>query len=431
VDFFVALELLLEEGIGWMLAPTLVITLLAYFLAFRRRIRSVLDPLAYTLLFSALTTVLLIALWLNGFVSLGKASFAIAALTLFFAGFLLSDNPAIGKSHPRHAGPSGVTSAMLAVLFAVQLAILVTTYTLFGVPLFLESRLGAFVDSGGFGVLWRLTNGLEVATLILAFIVIRQGGHARAWGFANVLLFFVSAVLSGSKGALLIGLFSWYLAGVFQQRQWAVQGLATKKSLLALLTVFLAALFTLGVQYRAVAAGVGDILRLLTVRIAAEGDGYVYFFGHDLIDSLSKPDWLALVRPVLAALRIVPAETAVNPGFEVIGELLSIDAPTTGPNSRLPIYLLYFYGMGGLAIAPLLGLALGWARNSLLRASRRSAFQFSLLASVYFSMTKLEVDPQITVHGLLNLALAMPILYFAAQFMRRPAGGTHLQASPA
>ena len=174
-----------------------------------------------------------------------------------------------------------------------------------------------------------------------------------------------------------------------------------------------APLIVIAVQSAGDTGGLAGVLQRLATRIAAEGDGYAYFLGDDLIDRIARPDWIAPLRQVLVAFRLVPAETAVNPGYEVVAEVLSIDSPSTGPNSRLPIYLLYFYGYGGIVFAPLLGMALGWARNRVARAGRISPTSFALVAAAFLHVSRLEVDPQLTVAGLFGMVLAMPIFLAA------------------
>jgi len=178
--------------------------------------------------------------------------------------------------------------------------------------------------------------------------------------------------------------------------------------------VVVSPLLVIWIQNRELGGGLGATFQVLAVRIAAEGDPYAYFLGHDAIDAISRHDWLAPLRPVLAALRLDSPENSVNPGFEVIREVLGVDSPMAGPNSRLAIYLLYFYGFGGVVLAPLLGVALGAARNFLGGRVRRSPISFAVAAAVYVHFCRLEIDPQLTVAGLFGLALVLPIFWLAS-----------------
>jgi hypothetical protein len=174
--------------------------------------------------------------------------------------------------------------------------------------------------------------------------------------------------------------------------------------------VLVTPLLVLFVQQGADGAGV---LQGLAYRIAAEGDAYAYFLGDDAIDRIARFDALALIRPVLAALRLVPIESALNPGFEIVTEVLGVESPTAGPNSRLPIYLLFFYGPYGIVLAPLLGMLLGAARNYVLACTRRAPVTYALAAASYYHLAKLEVDPQSAVGGLFAMLLAYPVIWLA------------------
>ncbi len=415
MSFFEVLDLLVEESNAFEALGLLLAVLVIYYLIFRRRLHSLFDPMLYVLTLSAGATVLLLLMTLHGAVSWGKLAFVVTTLALFYAGFLAIDSPASRRRQvrPHPSARPAVSATTLAILFFANFAVLAVTYVFFGVPLFLESRLAQFSDSGGFGVLGRLTLGLEFSTLVVGFIALRQQSTARPWGKAILLQFLVSALLSGSKGSLITGLFAWYLSQVYFARSWAPGSKLPRFMVRFLWLVLAAPLIVISVQSAGDTGGPAGVLQRLATRIAAEGDGYAYFLGDDLIDRIARPDWIAPLRQVLVAFRLVPAETAVNPGYEVVAEVLSIDSPSTGPNSRLPIYLLYFYGQGGIVVAPLLGMALGWVRNRVARSGRLSPTSFALVAAAFLHVSRLEVDPQLTVSGLFGMALALPVFWTA------------------
>ena len=415
MSFFEVLDLLFEESNAFEALGFLLAVLAIYFFIFRRRLHSLFDPMLYVLTLSAGATVLLLLMTQHGAVSSGKLAFVVTTLGLFYVGFLTIDSSAsrMQRVRPHLSAMPTVSGTTLAILFFANFTVLAVTYVFFGIPLFLESRLAQFSDSGGFGVLGRLTVGLEFSTLVLGFISLRQHSPSRRWGKAILLQFLISALLSGSKGSLITGLFAWYLSQVYFAGSWSPGPKLPRFMVRFLWLVLAAPLIVISVQSAGDTGGPAAVLQRLATRIAAEGDGYAYFLGDDLIDRIARPDWIAPLRQVLVAFRLVPAETAVNPGYEVVAEVLSIESPSTGPNSRLPIYLLYFYGYGGIVIAPLLGMALGWARNRVARSSRMSPTSFALVAAAFLHVSRLEVDPQLTVSGLFGMALALPIFWTA------------------
>jgi hypothetical protein len=170
MSIYDVLDVLLQESSLREALLLLLVVLLLYFIAFRRRFESVFDPLVYVLALSAVAQTLLLLMGLHELVSITKVVFVAGCLTLFYAGFLLVDT-----SKPRVSGhgplsissPSRhVASGTLVVLFLADLFVLGTTYTFFGVPLLLESRLSQFAESGGFGVLSRLR---RVSSSVLSF----------------------------------------------------------------------------------------------------------------------------------------------------------------------------------------------------------------------------------------------------------------------
>lgn len=415
MSFFDVLDLLFEESNAFEALGLVSVVLLIYFFLFRRRLHSLFDPMLYVLTLSAVSTAFLLLMGLHGAVSVEKVKFVVATLGLFYAGFLTIDSSASRRNltRPNAGALRPVNSTTLAILFSANFVVLAVSYIFFGVPLFLESRLAQFSNSGGFGLLGRLSLGLEFSTLVLGFIALLQGSSSRTWGKAILVQFLVSALLSGSKGSLITGLFAWYLSQVYFAGSWSPGSRLPRFMLRFLWLVLAAPLIVISIQSVDDTGGPTGVLQRLATRVAAEGDGYAYFLGNDLIDQIARHDWIAPLRQVLVAFRLAPAATSVNPGYEVVAEVLSIDSPSAGPNSRLPIYLLYFYGYGGIVIAPLLGMTLGWARNRVACAGRWSPTLFALVAAVFFHLSRLEVDPQVTVSGLFGVFLTLPIFWAA------------------
>lgn len=414
MDFFSVLETILEQQGALQFCGLLLTVALVYHRVFRRKVRSLLDPLTYVLVFSSFTVVLLFILVSLDIIAADKFIFSVATLALFYGTFLLTAGNS-RKVHRRQTAGAldRMNPASLVILLLINSTLLAATYIFFGVPLFLESRLSLWTNAGGFGVIGRLTGGLEFVSLLIGVVAARGRGPQRRWGAALIVQFIIAAILSGSKGSLLSILFAWYLSEVRRRKTWNVSVALSRKSAAAVVVLLALPLLTIAIQTgRDGATGVSAVVSYAT-RVAAEGDGYVYFFGGDLIDKMARTDYLALVRPVLTGLRLSPVETAVNPGFEVMSQILSVDGVAAGPNSRLPIYILFFYGKPGIVLVPVLGLALGLARNAVIGAVNRSLYRYAVVASVYLACTKIEVDPQIFVNGLFNLGLALPVLWLA------------------
>ena len=428
MDFFQALDVMFEDLNFLYFIVSVTFSVLVYILVFKSYVVSFLDPLTYVLAFSSVALALLLILYNLNIVGLSKVVWTIGVLILFYGAFLIGESVWGWRrvrliNHRPHV--QRLDSGFMMMLFGVNLLLWIITYAFFGVPLFLESRLEQFSGGGGVGLIYRLTSGLEFITLMMAMMGVRRGGSVRFWALWLLGLAMVTSLLSGSKSALMNFVFAYYLSEVYAQRRFDVVINITKRQKLMISAVLVSPVLVLGVKS---AAGLGPemgVLAMLVTRIIAEGDGFVYFYGGDLIDDIARFDWFALFRPFLTTLRIVPVETAVNPGYEVITAVLGVDSPAAGPNSRLPIYLYFFYGYFGLILAPIFGFLLSVVRRSLRFGLTQPPIAFSYLASLYFLATKIEVDPQITLQGLVNLMLVSPILIGAIYFgvwLRRPVG---------
>ena len=412
MDFFAIVEQLRESAGVISLVFAIVLTLLLYYAVFRFRLSSIFDPLTAVVAFSAVASAFLIVLVSMELVSVAKAGFVALCLALLYLPLLLfGSGRQRAKPLQRVQVPKPGT---LFVLLIIHVALQAIVYIGFGIPLLQESRLTAFAAGGGIGVISRLKDGIEFGAIVLAFIALQAPSRRDRLAYALLISTGISLLLSGSKGAILSLPFGWYLAQVYGTGRWSLPKWSWRRRIVlftALLAVPLAVL--LG-QSRAQSAGLGDVVQALAIRVVAEGDGYAYFLAGDRIDSLATGDLLAVIRPVLTTLRLAPAESAITPGFEVVRELFGDDAGAWGPNTRLPIFILYFYGVGGLVLAPLFGLLLVWNRRALLHSAGRSPIRFALLASLYAASARIEVDPQIAVNGWLDVALVSPIFVVLA-----------------
>lgn len=411
MDFFTALALLQEQvPFSVLLAIALGLALI-YYGAFRGRVHHLFDPLGWVLAFSCVTLILLFVLQLQDLVPLSKALWTVSVLVVFYGSFLLfsgMDQRRRGRTAEPELPPMRAPgSAALLILLAVNTTLWLATYVFFGIPLFLDSRLEQFAQGGGVGLLSRLTSGLDFICLMMGMLSLRLGGRSRALGYMLVLESIVNALLSGSKSGLISLVFGYYLVEVGLQRRWNVRLRLSAGKLLLVSLIFMSPLAVLATKG---GDGSTGVVEQLFTRVAAEGDGYVMFYANDLIDDLARFDPLALLRPLLVTFRLAPLETMVNPGYEVITAVLGIDSPTTGPNARLPVFLYFFYGWGGILLAVPLGAGLYLARRAVHRSTGRTALRFSFVCSIYVLCTKLEVDPQLTVNGLVNLLIVTPIL---------------------
>jgi hypothetical protein len=413
VSYFEVVQLLLDESSVWQALLVLGVVSLIYFGAFRNRLHSLFDPLVYVLVMSSVATSMLLLMTWAGAISTLKCAFVLATLLLFYGGFLLSDRSAsFQPASPTLWTQRHGSAFALSVIFWINCVLLGVSYTFFGIPLFLESRLEQFAGSGGFGAIGRFLTGIEFCGLVLAFIAMGNGSRRSFWAKAIVVQFAVSALLSGSKGGILFAVFAWYLARVYASGGWCRTEKLPRKVAVFVGLVLLFPIVVIVIQ--SAEGGLLGAAGALAMRIAGEADAYAYFLGADAIDRIARFDLIAPLRPVLAAFRLVPAESSINPGSEIISEVLGVDSPSAGPNSRLAVYLLFYYSYGGILLAPLLGVMLGVMRNLVARHTRHSPMVFAIAAAAYLHMTKVEVDPQLTIAGLFGLALVLPLLGIAA-----------------
>lgn len=417
--FFDVLDRLPDVISLWLLTSLVGATLCGYYFIFRGHIKSIFDPLGAVLLFSSFATAFLIVLATAGLVEPWALAYVAAVLAFFYAPLLATRiRPSVARRCFSAKIAMPTTESLLALLL-LQTLLQGVTYLAVGIPILQESRLTLYESGGGIGALGRFKDGLEIASVVLPFIALRGGRKGRVVAWLLLAAVAIGALLSGSKGAILVLPFGWYLGGVYVTGSWRVSFILTKGRLGALTCLLMVPIGVTMWRSQGGSSALFQSAQDFVVRLIAEGDGYAYFFGGNRINDIARPDFLALIRPITTALRITDPAAAVTPGFEIVRELFGADDSTWGPNTRLPIYLLYFYGAWGLMIAPLLGWCLALARRRTLNMAQSSPARFAIACSVYAAMTRTEVDPQIMVNGLFNVLVSLPLLLAATNVVRR------------
>ena len=222
------------------------------------------DPLFVLLVSHALGWAIVWFMFLRGDIASRYVFSFSAAQLAFYLG--LGVARLLGGQPPRvQIPPDGLAlpSLTLALSIAVNVTTTLAIWALAGIPLFRDSRLGAFQGSGGFGILERLaeSSGM-IAVFSLVFLGLRRRGLLAHPLILLAWTWLLTAVaLSGSKGALLtLGQCVLSIAFVYgglrtaRGRFWGGQ---VGKLMIVAASLFAIAVLTLQQDGNAVLAGVG------------------------------------------------------------------------------------------------------------------------------------------------------------------------------
>jgi hypothetical protein len=234
-----------------------------------------------------------------------------------------------------------------------------TIWRIAGIPLFRDSRLGAFEGSGGFGILERLAESSALMAIFAVVYLLLHRKRLRRNVLVHVfLLWFVCAIaLSGSKAALLsVGQFVLSILFVYtalrnaRGRFW---GGRAGKALLVGATLFAVAVLATQNEGDLVSAGLA-----FAYRVASFGDVYVFAYPNGTIESVQGSNPLVgLFGGFLSTFRLFPQESVYpNIGYQFTGIVFPDLELIVGPNPQHPVFGYHYFGPFAFVFSFALGL---------------------------------------------------------------------------
>ncbi len=389
-----------------------VIFLALHALLIKRWTVGIYDPLFLLLVSNALGWAIVWFMFLRGEIAaIYVASFTCAQLALY-AGMgiarLLGGNANIGPLTPEEGPALPALTLILATMTHVVSNLAV--WTLAGIPLLRDSRLGAFHGSGGFGIFERLAESsgwialFSAVYLCLGWPRLRRSPAMVAFWFWYLL----AIALSGSKGALLTTvqciLSIAFVYGRLRLQPSHFWGGHAGKWLIGAATLFAFAVLALQHEGDLVLAGIG-----LLYRIVSYGDVYIFAYPDATIEYLQGDNPLVgLFGGFLSTFRLFPVELLhTNLGYQLVGIVFPELNLVVGPNPQHAVFGYHYFGVLGVAFSLVLGL-LTMAIHTLFYFRRHHVFVSGLVAfMLYFGLVGISVDFDYSLSKLANIVIGL------------------------
>jgi len=381
----------------------------------RRWTVGIFDPLLVLLFANALGWAIVWFMYLRGDIATRYVvSFTVAQLALYVG-------IEVGRRFRPRIGPpellSGKDPIPLATLWiaaAVHVSSTLATWTIAGIPLFRESRLGAFQGSGGFGIIERLADSSELIALFSAvYLLLHRRGRWRnvpIYGFLLWLL--LSLGLSGSKGALLsfgqYVLSILFVYGSLRQRSDRFWGGRMGKVLVVAATLF--ALAVLATQQE---GDLGTAAVALIYRIVSYGDVYIFAYPDATIEGLKGSNALVgMFGRFLSTFRLLPQELLhTNIGYQLVGIIFPDLDLVVGPNPQHAVFGYHYFGAFGFVFSFVLGVVM-IAVHSNFYFCRHRTFVTGLWAFLlYFSLISISSDFEYAVSRLASTLIGLVVVF--------------------
>lgn len=404
---------------NWIFLLSFSITIVVYFLVYRKYYLSLLDPFTYAIFFSAMAVTVPIFLFFIGKISFILFLSFLLTQGFFFIGFLLVSPLKLNFSETKNT-LSGLELRFLKYFFLListtHILLQLYSYKLFGIPLFAESRLGIYGESGGINNL--LKRVLDIISQCNVFLVIFFLFQKKNFGFRiftsiSMCAIICFLVLSGSKGALITLGHAFFVYSVYQIRLGNNHFFFKIKKIIYKFGIFALLGAVLVISY---SEDTTNPLVFLLYRIASSGDVFFMAYPGDVINLIPSSNWfLGLFSSPLSLLGIIPRSmVSESMGFFLM-KYHHPEIEFRGPNPRLNVFSYVYFG---IIFSPvfcfLIGLLTSFIRNKLF-----GILPGNILGCIYYFLLlnmaiTLEPDFHNALSQLINIVVVLPIFIITA-----------------
>ncbi|MDX6747669.1 O-antigen polymerase [Polaribacter sp. PL03] len=386
-----------------------IICTIVYIPIIKKTVYSLFDPILFALVFAILANTIPVFLYITGNVSTEKFIFIVLSEALFWIGYFLLAKKKIEFSQYSIINDSGVGYRLFWIFFILNVITHLLTYVLFGIPLFAESRLTTFSNSGGWGILSHISRFASFYSLVYVFFLYFNKPKSIIILILVLFTSIIFSLLSGSKSSILEIFFAFFIYKYFYEK--SSISLSSLKKFIPFVILF--PILMIGFQH----GGRGTLLDSLTsffFRLLANGDVYWLGFSNDVIDNINieKP-FTFLFSRILGPFRIIDSSTIPPP---IGAQLFWLNYPheegvMKGPNTRLPVLNWVLFRWFGLFFSVVFGVFCAWWRTRLLQHLPHGILTVILFGYIYLSFTAFFTDPLLGSGSVFSMFLSFFFIY--------------------
>lgn len=395
----------------WLYFLGLLINALPICIIAKKYTRGWIDPLRIGLIFVAFAnTVPLFLFFINEIPNYLFYYFFISE-TLFWIGFVSLAKKEIVFSAKKLIHETKISNLLYFLFFALYISFTAFSYMKFGMPIFAESRLATFIDSGGFGVLARLNSFFILYILMYSYYLFDKN-ESLLYKYTSILVFItiaITGILSGSRSSFLMFIYAYFGYQYFFKKTIPKVKKVLKYAPIIVSGAIIVLLITTqgSITYAFIALG---------SRIIASGDVYWMAFPNEIIKDINVGNNFSyLFSGILGPLRIIDYSTVSPPiGAQLTWNLIpSLQGIMVGPNGRAPVLGYAMFGWGGLIFSFILGLV---TSGLIFRTAKifPKGFISSVFAFyIYMNAQALIGDPPLGITYLFDILLNLFFVFFA------------------
>lgn|GEM_PF-605524 len=354
------------------------LSLLVYAVLLRKHIYSIFDPFLLAMIFSALGCSAVFFMFFNDLIK-GYYFYSYVSTQIAFLVGVTIVKPINLKNLDKLSAistykDSSFNETLITVIYYVAsisyLVAQIYSYSLVGIPLLKESRLGLY--SGGTGIVKRF---LDVCGPVTIFILVHRyltlNSNKRffcSWLYDFGLLLFISVslILGGSRSAILSIVYVIFFYFFFSYRLGSGRyfyNRLRKISLVLVVVGFIVAVFVTMIQGHEKTVSSG--LMRIVYRFIIAGDIFIYAYQGNMLQRIQEHSGiLAIFTDFLGLFRIVPREALPKAlGLQIYQAAYNVNT-ILGPNPRHNVFGLFYFGfLGAILYSFTIGFLVSFVRN--------------------------------------------------------------------
>ena len=410
---------------------SILISIIAlYVIVFKHVYISYLDPLIFSLIFSAFGCSVVIFLYYTKSIDTKYFLNYLFTQIAFFIGFFVFKSIR-KKDIMINQGAKNNLNYHLVLFMAVNISLVyiacyLATYALVGIPLLMGTHIDIYAGSG-YGILGKILDVIRpVLIYLVSFLFFKKNKNfALKTYLAIISLCIVTfSALSGSKGDFMVFAMVFFIFLLLNASRFPAAFSNLKKYglrivVVALILVFFTISFNITGKDNVISLGTGNsALDAFLFRLISSGDTYYFAYPYHVIDHLNSNNaFFALFGSIFSTLKLIPYDQQPVPlGVQLYRQVIGYSIETIGPNPRHNVFnYVYFGPYFSVIVSFFMGVFLSFVRNRLFFKLRNGIASQLFFVLMYLNISSIETDPSMAMSNIENVLLFFPFilaLYF-------------------
>lgn len=409
IEFFFLLENNLLQYL-----QILVVIFIIYYIIFRKYFISIFDSFILLQLYSALAASVVVFLYIQGFIPNTLFWQFICSQVAYIIGLFTYKAPQLKNYIIVKTYSTKNIFYLISICSSIYIIFMLYTYAVFGIPLFMDSRLELYQNAKGLGIIGRICDVFQIISFTAIFYFLKfyyTTKRIRLYFYTIIVFLMLTLFLNGSKSALMIPFNIIFVLGFVAHSDFLTS--LKKYNILIISSVILFSIFVISVQNE------GDSILYLLERLVAFGDIYYQSYVNDIIYEVEGSYVDFIFGPFLKTFRLYSSNVASigNQVFQIMTDNYEINA---GPNPRLSVLALVCFGfVGSIIFSYFIGVLASYLRNVLSLKIRKNIFYLSVYVFIYIKILPLEVDVSLSVNNFTSLLISVTFFYVMIYILKK------------